>query len=315
MNAENKNKILETIFVIIMSTIFMVLGIYYFQGIIFLYPVLFIMLGSRYGLKCTVISLVVSSLSIGLMTDMISGMLVLSIFAPLSIAIIYTMKKRKSSTEVLAISTLVFLASILIMVNFIGNIIDINIISQVEETFTESINFYIEVLQESEFSNYEILQVRDFMENAFQYGLLILPSMIIILSLVVAYLNYLISSLSLRKLGHGIVHIPRFSRFKLPNNILVGTGIMFLGALILRYFGMAYSESVFTNLVVLVSFVFFIQGLSVIDHKLVKKKINIIIRILIISFVIMLMPIGGVITTIIGLLDVIIDFRKFRRSI
>ncbi len=41
------------------------------------------------------------------------------------------------------------------------------------------------------------------------------------------YINYIVSVLILRKLGYGIVHIPRFSRFKLPNNILLGVGIMF----------------------------------------------------------------------------------------
>ena len=72
-----------------------------------------------------------------------------------------------------------------------------------------------------------MLKVKDFLENAYDYIILIMPSIIMMSSMITAYINYLLSSLSLRKLGYGVVSIPKFSRFKLPNNILLGTGIMF----------------------------------------------------------------------------------------
>lgn len=71
------------------------------------------------------------------------------------------------------------------------------------------------------------------------------------------YINYIVSVLILRKLGYGIVHIPRFSRFKLPNNILLGVGIMFLGTFILKVFNVLNYRTIFANITLLTSFTFF----------------------------------------------------------
>lgn len=313
---------METIFVLVIATIFMIVGMYYFPWIIFLYPILFILLGVRQGLNLAIIGLILSTLSIGLIVDIISGIVILITFAPLSITIIYTLKKRKSSTEILAVSTLVFLLSVLLIIVMMNDITGVNIISlltniinQLKEAFDQSIDNQIEILYELKLSNYQILQIKDLIEDTFQYILTITPSMIIVFSLITAYLNYLISSLSLRKLGYGIVFIPRFSRFKLPRNILVGIGIMFLVTFSLSYLGMHHSEAVLVNLIVLAFFVFFTQGLSVAYYKLAQWKVNKITRMFIVLFIIILSSVLGGIITIIGVLDTILDFRRFRRSV
>lgn len=190
----------------------------------------------------------------------------------------------------------------------------VSIINQLEEFFTQSINYQIEILKDTGLSNYEVLKIKDFLENAFDYILLIMPSIIMIFSLITAYLNYLLSSLSLRKLEYGIVSIPKFSRFKLPNNILLGTGIMFLGAFILKKLELLYYKTVFLNITSIIAFIFFVQGLSVIDYKLIKRNIKIIPRILIVIVFTIIIPLGWLIPFI-GVLDTIFDFRKIRRSI
>ena len=161
-------------------------------------------------------------------------------------------------------------------------------------------------------SAYEVLKIRDLLENAMDYVLLILPAIVIIFSLVISYLNYLISSLILRRLGYGIVSIPKFSKFKLPNNVLLGTGIMFLGAFIIKGLKLFYYETILLNITVIASFMFFTQGLSVVDYKLIEKNLGRIPRLLIILFFTIILPLGWLISFI-GILDVIIDFRKLRR--
>jgi len=138
--------------------------------------------------------------------------------------------------------------------------------------------------------------------------------MIMIFSLIMTYINYLISVLILRKLGYGIVYIPRFSRFKLPNNILLGVGIMFLGTFLLKIFKLSYYETIFMNITLLASFVFFVQGLAVIDYKLKEKKRNLFLRLIVILFFILVLPLGTYIAFL-GVLDVIFDFRKIRKPV
>lgn len=309
-----KNKTMETVFAIAISTILMLIGIYYLPWVIFLYPVLFIILGIRYGVNYAILALIISTLSIGLMVDMISGIFIFVAFTPLIISLIYTIKTRKNSFTILSISTFVFLLSNLLIISMMKNMTGVSIINQLEEFFTQSINYQIEILKDTGLSNYEVLKIKDFLENAFDYILLIMPSIIMIFSLITAYLNYLLSSLSLRKLEYGIVSIPKFSRFKLPNNILLGTGIMFLGAFILKKLELLYYKTVFLNITSIIGFIFFVQGLSVIDYKLIKRNIKIIPRILIVIVFTIIIPLGWLIPFI-GVLDTIFDFRKIRRSI
>ncbi len=97
-----------------------------------------------------------------------------------------------------------------------GDMSGVSIINQLEDFFAQTLNSQIEILKDMDLSAYEVLKIRDVLENAVDYVLLILPAIVIIFSLIIAYLNYLISSMMLRRLGYGIVSIPKFSKFKLP---------------------------------------------------------------------------------------------------
>lgn len=315
MNANRKkdNKIFETIFIIAIATTFLLIGIYYIPWIMFLYPIFFIVLGVRNGVIYNIISLIISSLSIGIMIDIISGILVFLTFAPLSIGLNYIIKKRRKSFESIAISTIILLFSFLLVINIMGDMSGVDIINQIEDSFTQTLNSQIEMLKDMDLSAYEVLKIRDVLENSVDYVILIIPAIIIIFSLIVAYLNYLISSLILRRLGYGIVSIPKFAKFKLPNNVLLGTGIMFLGAFIIKALELFYYETILLNVTVIASFMFFTQGLSVIDYKLAKKKLRRIPRVFIILFFTIILPLGWLISFI-GILDVIMDFRKLRKS-
>ena len=309
INREKNKKIFETIFIVGISTTFFLIGLYYMPWIIFLYPAFFVGLGVRNGINYNIIGLIISSLFLGLMVDRVSGMLTLITFAPLSVVLNYMMSKRRKSFEIILISTVILLFSHLLVINIIGDMSGVSIINQLEDFFAQSVNTHIETLRDMDLSAYEILKVRDLLENAMDYILLILPATLIIFSLVVSYLNYLISSLTLRKLGHEIVSVPKFAKFKLPNNVLLGAGIMFVGAFLIKTLKLFYYETIILNITVIASFMFFTQGLSVINYKLISKKLGIIPRVLLMAFLIIILPLGWIIS-LIGILDVIMDFRK-----
>lgn len=311
MNFEFNNRNSETIFVLVFSTLLTLFGIYYFQFLIFLYPILFIMLGVRHGLKYALINLAISAILIGLIIDIISGILMFIAFTPLTLTIIIMIIKRKSSIEVLISSTIVFLASVLLVIGFI-DMNGVSIIGQLKMNITEIINSQMDLLGQMDLSNEEILDIKNLHRDYLQAVLAVIPSVIMIFSLAVSYLNYLLSTLLLRKLGYAIVYIPKFFNFKLPRNIFFGLAFMFLITFILNNFNLFNSFEVILNLIVLTFFVFFIQGISVIDYLLNQKKIKTLLRILILWFVIDLAPVFGILILILGLFDAIFDFRKLR---
>lgn len=308
------NIFLETIFAIVVSTIFMLIGVYYISWFMFLYPVAFVILGVRHGINYNILSLLISTLILGMITGMVSAISIFVAFAPLSVVLSYTIKNRKKSFDIILTSTLFLFISLLSIIIIMKGMTGVSVINQLEDFFAQTLDIQMGALKNMNLSSYEISKVVDVLENFMKYTILILPSIIMISSLVIAYINYLVSALILRRLGYGIVSIPKFSRFQLPNNILLGTGIMFLGAFILKVLKLFYYETILLNITVIVSFMFFAQGLSVIDYKLIQRKTPMLLRVFIIIVFAMLLPFGWMIS-ILGVLDVIIDFRKLRRPI
>ncbi|HHV38262.1 MAG TPA: DUF2232 domain-containing protein [Tepidimicrobium sp.] len=307
------NVFLETIFVIGISVLFMLIAVYYAPELMFLYPVFFVVLGVKQGINYNILALLTSTLILGLIVGMVFAISILIAFAPLSIILSYTIERRRKSLEIISISTLFLFISFLLIIIIMRGMTGVNLINQLEDRFAQLLDSQMNALRNMDLSSYEMLKIGDGLESIVRYTILIMPSIMIISSLAMAYLNYLISVLILRKFGYGIVSIPKFSKFQLPSNILLGTGIMFIGTFILKGLKLFYYETILLNITVLVSFIFFVQGLSVVDHKFVEKGLPVILRIAIILFFAVLLPFGWIIS-ILGLLDVIIDFRKLRRS-
>lgn len=310
------SNIIEILLIITISTILMLIGIYYMplQFIIFLYGIPFVVVGVKYEINTAIITMVISTFAIGLLTDYISGLSLLAIFLPFSISLIYTIKNRKKSTEIMIISTLVLIVSFFLILALIGNLAGVSIIDQIDEFFTQLLDLQMEVLGETDLSPYDIFKLRDTMEDRLNEILVQLPAMLMIMSLIISYTSYFISVLILRKLGYGIVHTPRFSRFKLPNNILLGVGIMLMGTFIIRGLKILNYESITINMTLLISFVFFLQGFAVIDYKLKARKLNLAVRIMIVFLLTVFLPLGTLITFL-GMLDSIFDFRKIRKPV
>ncbi len=310
MNINFNNKIAEILSVLIISTLVCLFGIYYFQPLVALYPLLFIVLGIKEGLVYGITSLAISSLLIGYMVDIYSGVFLLIAFGPLTVFIIYGIKKRRKAIEILSISAMIFLISLVLILYSSKNITGVSLVNELENAFNQALDTQIKMLKEYELTDFEIFQIRSSLQKDFKYFLNTIPSIMIIISFIVSYINYLISSLVLRKLGYGVVFIPRFSKFKLPRNIILGISIMILITILLSNLKIFNSEAVIRNVYVLGFLAFLLQGLSVIDYKLIEKKIGLVLRFLLIGVSIILLPLIGQIIAIIGVLDVIFDFRK-----
>ena len=231
---------------------------------------------------------------------------------PITTVIILEFKNRKKPLEILLYATIVFFVSSLLLYGLMQDVTGVSLISQMEEIFNQVLNTNMDLLKESGLTNYEMLKAKNLLETGYSYILSIFPSILIMVSMFIAYSNYYLSVLALRKSGIGIVTIPRFSIFKLPNNIIPGIIIMFLGVYLMKGFDLLYYDSVVINLVVIIWFMFSIQGLSVIDFIMLKFKFRLFLRIILIVLITVFVP-AGTIIALIGFGDVLFDFRKLKR--
>lgn len=311
MKDDNRLKgiILETFGVALFMVLYTVIGFNTFPIILILFPILFIAYGVKNGLINGILIMAVVSGIIGFMTDMTSGLLLFLTFAPMTIVIIYGIKNRRKSIEILAASSVVFFLIMLLMISYFHGLSGINIATELQNNLKNILDVQVDMFKDMELTNLELLRVKDLLENAYKYMLMIVPSMMIIASFLISYINYFLSAIILRKINIGVINIPRFSKFKLPNNIVPGILIMFLGAYLTKNIEGFNSDAVLANLVLLVGFMVYIQGLAVIDSLMIKKKVKYGIRMVLLLISVFFTPLVSIIS-ILGLLDIFIDFRK-----
>lgn len=300
---------MENALVILMMSLYIVYGIYYVPLLIIFIPVPFVVLGMRNGLKDNIISMGITSLIIGLVLDIPSALVLLLIFGPLSIALNYSIKKRKKTWDIIVISTVAFFLSLLIITSLGRFSAELGSLGESEEIWTEMMTIQTERFKEIGMTNTQVFENLEMLEAAYKYVLIVLPSILIITSFVISFSNYLLSTAILRRMGYGLVNKPRLSRFKLPENIIMGSGIMFITAIIMGWLNMPYHNALLLNISLLVGVVFFLQGLGVIDFLLIKFKVKTVFRVLLLFVSVVFVPMGGMLFFI-GMFDSVFDMRK-----
>ncbi|NMR96043.1 DUF2232 domain-containing protein, partial [Vibrio parahaemolyticus] len=103
-----------------------------------------------------------------------------------------------------------------------------------------------------------------------------------------------------------------FSKFSVPSNFGIGIASVFVLTLLLRNIDGAIYDVLLVNLTAILSLIFVLQGLSVVDFFLKKRNKKRITRVIILAVIILFIPMLTPIT-IIGAIDMIFDVRKIRK--
>lgn len=304
---------LEIIGIIIFMTLYALIGTYLFPFNLVVFPIPFIFLGVKRGILQGILSIVVVSITLSLIVDIPSALLFILLFVPLVYTIADGIKNRRKSTEILGLTTAILFVSILLFYSITQNITGINIMAQLEEGFNQMLNSQVGLFKEMGFTNFEILKTAGQLQGTYRYVLWVFPVIILATSLFTSYANYYLSVIVLRRSGLGIISIPRFSKFRLPNNIMPGVIIMFIITYIFRAFNLSLSEPLMLNVVTLIWIMFTIQGLSVLDFMFIKLGFKLLLRMFFLVAILLLGPLGTLIF-LIGVMDSIFNFRKFNRS-
>lgn len=290
------------------------MGIYLTPLALFLYPVGVIVYGIKNGVNQAALAVTAACLIVGLSTgDLISIPVLLILFGPLTVAMVYGMKKRRRPLEVLVTGSLVFFASSMMVFYIADSLTGISIIKQLENAFKETIVIQLEMLEGMGLSNYERDSTRRMLEDAYRYIILILPSILMFMSFVISYVNYIMSVMFLRKFGIGVLQMPWLHRFTVPNNFAPGVLVMFLVLFLGRRLDGAYFETIFMNLLIIVGMVFILQGMAVMNFFMLKWKSNKLARGLAIFLVIAISPLLTAVS-LLGGADIVFDFRKTRKK-
>ncbi|MDR7869790.1 MAG: YybS family protein [Tissierellaceae bacterium] len=311
---ENKTNMssYESIILAIIMSIYIAFSIYYFPPLLMITPVPFIIYGIKTDLKSALLSLVATLLTIGIIFEPLSSLLLFLVYGPFIAMNIYLIHKRYKAIKVVLYSASILFVSITLLFGLL-KIGGYDLVSQLEENFSQTLSVQMDMLKEMGFTSYELLETRDSLRSNFETVLMIFPSVIFISIYIGSYINYLLTTFGLRKTGISILNLPSFSRFRLPDNFTTGSLIMILTGFFMRWMNISYADSIYVNIMILLGVTLFIQGFSVIHYFLLKIKTKKFLRVL--TYIILIFSphiFSGI--SILGGVDVIFDLRKFKRA-
>jgi uncharacterized protein YybS (DUF2232 family) len=213
-----------------------------------------------------------------------------------------------SFEKVILISTLTpaVLALLMLFAGLVGE--DGFSIKALEDNFSVTAGSFIQVLQKSGETPENLKAIRELFEDMIPFVARAFPSLILIIYLVGAITNFLaVRYLWLRFYCREYFEGMDVSRWMLPD-VMVWVLIASIGSM---FFGPEISQVAGMNLAITLSFLYFLQGLSVVTHILKTKAFPKWVWV-IVFILIPLNPMFFGLVLGMGLFDIWADFRKIR---
>ncbi len=312
LNNETQKKInIELMLEIIIILLIGMFSRFTFGSLMFLIPAVVCVFSIKYSFKESVISLAVALLAL-ILIDRSYGLMTLIQIFPLSLVFSYMVKQRKKPRDVILVSALILFLCLLISLSALTAGSELDFTHQLKQFLDNQLKTQIDILENTNLDKDFIEDFKVSQANINNYILQILPSILIVYSVVIGYINYNISKYTLRKLGLGIREIAPFSKFSVPSNFGIGVFTVLIFILILRNFDSVIYEALLINLTAVLGLIFMLQGLSVVDYFLKKRNMKTFLRIILMILIVIIAPLLTPVT-ILGCIDMVFDLRKLRK--
>jgi len=310
--------ILESVIVGIVSTI--IATILFFVPVlnmlVLLFPVPMIVLGVRREIWAGVLGLIVSAAIISVIIHPFLGLLVFIFNIIPLLGLTWAFNKRLKAHECTIVSSASVLASILINFKVFELIVGKSFFDFISETiqefFTINSKSMLAIVQA-----YERLGLLDkvyppeefakLMINQLRMLMPIVPSILLILSIIVGLALFLLSRVILKRLKIAVPFVPPFRDWALPRGTSRGFLLIMVISIIGMFMGIKNFDVVLYTITALFSFVFFIQGLATAAFFLKAVNLPKVVQILILIIAFIFMSAA---LSFIGLFEQIFGFRR-----
>ncbi len=263
----NIHKFKETMLTALCALIIYYISVYFLPFLVFIYPTPFIVLSIKRGYWEAAIAILLSAFGIFAMEALTAAFLITILTALVTYSMGYAIRKGFSAFKVIAIVTLLGVVTVFGLSYLVSTFNGIDIINGLEVAVRNSINEQIRIIKQMNL-NLSIEELKGFMESGLTMMMALLPSLLFIMTMSIAMVNYYASTGILRRIGFGILDVPKFRNFRLPKDILRGAVIMMVGIFIYRWTGFQYTTELSLNVTLVFSFLFLLQGLAVIVYLL-----------------------------------------------
>lgn len=280
---------------------------YTFFGIFYIFfPMLFMESSVKNGILPTMGVMLGVSVIVGLIFNLLAGLSLFFVFAPMILAFHYmvTSKKGYMPTLILMVVALT-LSSVSLQLGLtpLGSV-------NIEEISEELIQTQIDGIDE-DLTGLEASRLEENLRFINEMSIKLIPGLFFIFILIIVYLNYVMVGRRLLRQGILINQPPIFSNLQLPRISILIFGIIIGVVLILQNSGMEIYEVIYLNSIMVFGLLFYVNGLALVSNLLGRVKMLNFIKTFIILAMVFFIPAGAV-ALILGVLDTLVNFRKIR---
>lgn len=262
--------------------------------------------GYKFSFAAIILSLV---FAVAVLKFNIDNLVSMTVYMLLGVVLSTLISKKKSKSTILIVLGVAF--ALMYAADFAYQSIKLG-----ENAFVFGINTFVnaynealkEALKLTEFSDY-ISVAEQYVKNMAYMVINLFPAIIVVGSAVMGYIVLCFSSLLMKIFKCENHFIPLFSTFKIDGV----TAIVYLISLVMTIFIKNEILSiVFMNIYTIIQFFITVCGFSILDYYLKTKRLNIVLRflLLIILFAVSSLSFVSIIITIVALTDARRDYRN-----
>lgn len=280
---------------------------------LFIWALPLIVLVVRQGVRWGIMSIIIAGIIMALLIEPLTALQLTLSMAPMGLVLGLGFRKHWSGTKTFGFALLTSLISKLILLGALFLLTATNPLTAQLDLFQESVDTSLAMYQSMGMDQGQLEETRSQLEHVTKMMATLLPLIIAGMGLVDTLVGYLVGSRVLKRLGYIVPQFPPFHEWHLPRVFLYICGFSLIGL----YWGTTHDLSllyqVSMNFLMLSFFAGLVQGFAIAQYVMIYYHLSKPIR----FFVYLLAILSGIIGqsfAIIGLLDMVFDFRRRAES-
>lgn len=272
-------------------------------------PLPIIVLIMRHGVRWGIMATAVTVILVGLFAGPLPAINIMALCGLLGIALGYAYRHRFAAVKAIALGAVAGIGALLVSIGVSFAAVGMNPIQLETELMNKTIEQALILESEAGISEAELDEMRTMLEEGVSMAVRMLPAAFVLAEIILAYINYLVAGLVLRRLGESqLPQLPPLSEWRMPGIVVY----FFLLSLVGQYWGVTRElETLHTaalNLNLLSLFFGFLQGLALLFHLAQRYQISGFIR----GLILLMILLTGMfqIIGILGLFDIAINYRR-----
>lgn len=273
------------------------------------WPVPIIILGIRHGLKTSIMATVVSGAIVSMIEGPTQAFTVILSFGLIGIIMGWAINKDFSPFKVLAFGAIASLVSKILLILISLFVMGINPITEEITAMRKSIPLVENMYKGLGLSPDKIKLVVESFASMVDLMAIAIPAILVLASLMDAFLSYKLTRLILSRLGHSLEDFTPFWTWRFPAYTVFLYLLGILTTMMEQYWPLGILKTIGLNLQMVFSFIFLIQGFSLMAYFMGKHNMSKILRVIIV-FLVFFNPLFLRLATWAGMFDILLNFRQ-----